>query len=163
MSAAYGRNRGRENDGYGPFEGGNSAKPMSMRNLRRRPNVSTNSNGRRRKSYAEGSESESSRSLSRRGSRGFPKSLAPFVHLRDTSKIDKELDEIEKSTHKFKAPIQADLEKQDIPNRTTTYNRENSMHAIPNRTISYNRENFKFDQDLLRERHHTNLISTVWP
>lgn len=125
MSAAFGRNRGRENDGYGPFEGGNSAKAMSMRNLRRRPNATTNSNGQRRNSFTEGSES----SHSRRGSRGFPKSLAPFVHLRDTSAIEAQLDEIENSRHKFKLQKQADVENQGIANRTITYNRENSMPA----------------------------------
>ena len=102
-------------------------RAMSMSDLRRRRNVSTNSNGSRRKSFAAGGGNAEQQG--KRGSRGFPKSLAPFVHLRDTSKIEKELDEIEKSRHGFKIPIQTDLEKQDIPNRTITYNRENSMHT----------------------------------
>ena len=105
-------------------------RAMSMRDLRRRRNVSTNSNGSRRKSFAAGGGNAEPQA--RRGSRGFPKSLAPFVHLRDTTKIEKELDEIERSRHNFRIPTQTDLENQDIPaipNRTITYNRENSMHA----------------------------------
>ena len=139
MVSAHRRNRGLaydDNDDIGTCESKDPIKPSSSRNLRRRHNAAaTSKTGESRKASPErkheGESDVNGRTIARGESRGhgFPKSLTPFVHLRDTRAVDAELNAFKSASKEFKCRKEADVEGQQIQNRTITYERENSMHA----------------------------------
>eukprot|EP00531_Pseudo-nitzschia_arenysensis_P015014 CAMPEP_0116136256 /NCGR_PEP_ID=MMETSP0329-20121206/11625_1 /TAXON_ID=697910 /ORGANISM="Pseudo-nitzschia arenysensis, Strain B593" /LENGTH=671 /DNA_ID=CAMNT_0003631107 /DNA_START=399 /DNA_END=2414 /DNA_ORIENTATION=- len=100
-------------------------KPLSSRNLRRRHNATTIRNG---ESDANGTGPQKRSSF-----RGFPKSIRPFVHVKDTSEIDAELDQYSQKSDDAQSQRNngetLDVEAPPIQNATIAYVRENSMHA----------------------------------
>lgn len=115
-------------DGDGGYETSNKqGKPLSSRNLRRRHNATTIRNG-EKDSDANGTGPQ------KRGSfRGFPKSIRPFVHVKDTSAIEAELDQFSQRSEDAEPQRnngeELDVEAPPIQNTTIAYVRENSMHA----------------------------------
>mmetsp|Transcript_18595 Transcript_18595/g.38307 ORF Transcript_18595/g.38307 Transcript_18595/m.38307 type:complete len:662 (-) Transcript_18595:206-2191(-) len=107
-------------DGGGYDTGNNNkGKPLSTRNLRRRHNATTI----RKDEGKHDGESDVNGTH-----KGFPKSITPFVHLRDTSAIDAELDAHSQSSRSKSPQREPDVEAGQI-NKTIQYVRENSMHA----------------------------------
>lgn len=111
--------------GYDNVNNNNKGKPLSTRNLRRRHNATTIRNNEGKQD----GESDVNGTTQRRGShKGFPKSLTPFVHLKDTSAIEAELDAYSQSSRSKSPQREPDVEAGQI-NTTIQYVRENSMHA----------------------------------
>lgn len=129
MSSQHRRNLGPAYDGDGYDNSNKSGKPMSSRNLRRRHNATTIRKGEQKHDEE---PDVNGRAIPRKGSvRGFPKSITPFVHLKDTSAIDAELDAY---SQRSESPLpqnngEPDVEAGPIQNTTISYVRENSMHA----------------------------------
>jgi len=110
-----------DNGDGGGYDNGNNnkGKPLSTRNLRRRHNANTI----RKDEGKHHGESDVN------GTRkGFPKTIRPFVHLKDTSAIDAELDAYSQSSRSKSPQREPDVEAGQI-NKTIQYVRENSMHA----------------------------------
>lgn len=110
-----------------------SKKPLSDSTLRRRhTGAAQKMNGEYRLEDSperkHDGEADVNRKMRQRSLVGFPKSLSPFVHVRETDATDAPIDPYNSNSRSQSPELDVE-EGQQLQNRTITYDRENSMHA----------------------------------